>query len=142
MQVPNIGRALYFVLFKDNITRYRVIECLKSKPDALPTFKQFLAQLKRETCSWIKIPQSNRGTEFTNDEFWAFLEHEGIKQELTAAYTPEKNGGCENDNSQNHGIHKQLAYLVLEQGSYDYSVCAQPHKDTYFGRYDFFRGLV
>jgi hypothetical protein len=98
MQVPSLGGALYFVFFKDDATGYRVVECLKSKLETLPAFKRFFVQLKRETSSCIKILRSDRGTEFTNKEFRVFLEQEGIKQELTVAYTPEQNGASECNN--------------------------------------------
>jgi hypothetical protein len=98
MQVPSLGGALYFVLFKDDATGFRVVECIKSKPDTLGSFKRFISQLKRDIGRSLKILRSDRGTEFTNKEFTTFLENEGVHQELTTAYTPEQTGASERDN--------------------------------------------
>jgi transposase InsO family protein len=98
MQIPSLGGALYFALFKDDATGFRVVECIKSKPDTLAAFKRFLFQLKRETGQLLKVLRSDRNTEFTNKEFKSLLESEGIRQELTTTYTPEQNGASERDN--------------------------------------------
>ena len=98
MTVPSVGGALYFVLFKDDCSGFRVIECIKKKPETFGAFRRFVVQLKNETDNSIKILRSNPGIEYTNDSFTKFLDKEMIKQELTTPYTLEHNGLSERKN--------------------------------------------
>jgi hypothetical protein len=98
MSIPSIGGSRYFVLFKDDCSGFRVIECLKTKPETLASFQRFVGQLKRETGQSVKVVRSDRGTEYTNKAFTDYLAKEQIKQELTTPYTPEQNGSSERDN--------------------------------------------
>jgi hypothetical protein len=43
ISTPSVGGAKYFVMFKDDFIGYRVVECIKTKPDTLAAFKQFVA---------------------------------------------------------------------------------------------------
>ena len=89
MNTPLVGGALYFILFKDDYSGFRVIKCIKSKPDTLAAFQRFVAQIKREIGNTIKIVRNNRGIEYTNAIFTKYLQEQAIRQELTAPYTPE-----------------------------------------------------
>jgi len=98
MSVRSVGGALYFVLFKDDHSGFRVIECIKNQPQTLEAFKRFVGQLKCETGNIVKILRSDCGTEYTSRSFVQYLDREMIKQELTTPYTPEQNGASERDN--------------------------------------------
>jgi hypothetical protein len=39
ISTPTVGGARYFILFKDDSLGYKVIECLKTKPELFDTFK-------------------------------------------------------------------------------------------------------
>jgi hypothetical protein len=88
ISTPSMGGAKYFVLFKDDSTGYKVVECIKTKPDILAAFKQFVAQIKQETGNSIKVLRNDRRTEFTNKAFTKYMEEQGIKHEMTTTYTP------------------------------------------------------
>ena len=85
-------------LFKDDSSGFRVIECLKTKPETLQAFKRFVAQLKRETCQTAKVLRSDCGTEYTNGAFTRFLDEHEIHQELTVTYSPQQNRAAEREN--------------------------------------------
>lgn len=69
MSTPSMGGALYFALFKDDSSGFRVIECLKTKPETVHAFQRFTAQLLRDTGHAIKTVRSDRGTEYTSGSF-------------------------------------------------------------------------
>jgi len=77
--MPTVGGALYFVIFKDDCSGFRVIECLNTKPETLVAFQRFVAQLKRNTGNIVKIVRSDRGTAYTNKAFVKYLQDQDIK---------------------------------------------------------------
>jgi len=81
--------ALYFVLFKDDCSGFRVIKCIRSKSDTLAAFQRFVAQIKQETGYIVKVVRSDHGIEYTNRAFTKFLVEQAIKQELTSTSTLE-----------------------------------------------------
>lgn len=98
MNQPTVNGARYFILFKDDATGFRVVNCMVKKSEALRHFKQFTDQLRRETSSHVSRLRTDRGAEYTSAAFRDFLHREGIAQELTTPYTPEQNGVAERDN--------------------------------------------
>eukprot|EP00253_Pinus_taeda_P036359 PITA_36359 len=70
----------YFILFIDNFSRMCWIGLLKHKDEAFDKFKAFKALLENESDRKIKCLRSNRGGEFTSDEFFDFCEQHGIKR--------------------------------------------------------------
>ena len=71
---------------------------LQCKYDAFEAFKHFKSLAETEMGMKIKTLRSDRGGEFTSDEFTKyFLEH-GIKRQLTAPYSPQQNGVVERKN--------------------------------------------
>ena len=55
-------------------------------------FKSFMAHIEVESSYKIKILRSNRGGEYTSNEFQDYYKKNGIKQQFTTAYTPRQNG--------------------------------------------------
>jgi hypothetical protein len=100
MRQTSIGGAKYFVLFKDDATGFRTIECIKVKNEqtVLGCLKKFVGQLQRETGHTFKILRSDRGSEYVGNQFIAYLDELNVRQELTTSYTPEHNGAAERDN--------------------------------------------
>ena len=61
-------------------------------------FKQFKNYVEKEVGGLIKCLRSDRGGEFTSSEFNEFCMENGIKRQLTVAYTPQQNGVAERKN--------------------------------------------
>ena len=64
------------------------IALLKEKSQALEQFKKFksIAEAKKEVK--IKSIRSDRGGEFTSNEFKSLCDKSGIKKQFIAPYTP------------------------------------------------------
>lgn len=83
----------YFVLIVDDFTRYMWVALLKSKDDALCTFKKKIkATAEMETDLKIKALRIDRGGKFTSNEFSEFCENLEVTWFLTALYSPQSNG--------------------------------------------------
>ena len=93
----SMGGHLYFVLFKDDYTRFRVIYPIAKKSDVHKKLSQFIAEIKTIGHTF-KVLLSDGGKEFDNGQVREILEKEGIIQRLTVPYTPEQNGCSERDN--------------------------------------------
>lgn len=87
----------YFVLFKNNYTKFRVIDFIKEKSEVADKLKQFLAETKTAG-HVVKELLSDNGGEFDNKQVKEILQHEGIIQRLTMPYTPQQNGCSERQN--------------------------------------------
>jgi transposase InsO family protein len=62
------------------------------------TFKSFKNAVEKESGLSIAGLRTDRGGEFTSKEFTEFCRIEGIKRQLTTAYTPQQNGVAERKN--------------------------------------------
>jgi len=71
---------------------------LKAKSEVFGIFKKFKALVEKQNGKQIKVLRSDRGKEYTSREFDKFCEDEGIKRQLTVAYTPQQNGVSERKN--------------------------------------------
>ena len=65
---------------------------LKDKSETFATFKCFKKLVENEINLSVCCLRTDRGGEFTSHEFNEFCRKEGIKRQLTAAYTPQQNG--------------------------------------------------
>ena len=54
--------------------------------------------MEKESGATIGCLRTDRGGEFTSNEFREFGENHGIKRQLTAAFTPQQNGVAERKN--------------------------------------------
>ena len=61
-------------------------------------FKKFKAFVEGESGCRIQCLRTDRGGEFTSNEFNNFCSNQGIKRQLTTAYTPQQNGVSERKN--------------------------------------------
>lgn len=66
--------------------------------DAFDVFKRFKVHVEKETSTSIRGLCTDRGGEFTSQEFNNFCDVNGIQRQLTAAYTPQQNGIAERKN--------------------------------------------
>lgn len=87
----------YFVLFRDDYTKFRIIYFIKEKSEVADKLKQFLAETKT-TGHVIKELLSDNGGEFDNKQVKEILQREGIIQRLIMPYTPQQNGCSEREN--------------------------------------------
>lgn len=97
MSVSSIGGSNYFLLLKDDYSRYCFVYFLKSKTDVLNKLMQFLAEVQADGHR-IKRIRSDCGLEFCNEQVNDFLLKNNIKHELTTPRAPEQNGFIERQN--------------------------------------------
>lgn len=71
---------------------------LKEKGEAFEKFKRFKTMVEQETGTTIKTLRTDRGGEFTSQEFQLFCETSGIQRHLTAPYSPQQNRVVERRN--------------------------------------------
>ena len=67
------------------------IALLKEKSEALEQFKKFKSIAEAEKEVKIKSIRSDRGGEFTSNEFKNLCDKSGIKKQLIAPYTAQQN---------------------------------------------------
>ncbi|KAL1294566.1 hypothetical protein AAHE18_19G149300 [Arachis hypogaea] len=72
-----------FFLFIDDYSRKTCVYFLKQKSEAFEAFKTFKALVEKEGGYEIKALRTNRGGEFTSNEFKMFCENHGIRRPLT-----------------------------------------------------------
>ena len=68
------------LLFVDDYSRMMIFMFLKQKSDAFQMFKWYLARVEKETGKNLKCLRSNRGGEFTSNEFEEYCNDRGIKR--------------------------------------------------------------
>lgn len=71
---------------------------LVAKSEAFVIFKSYKAKVEKESGTCIRSLRTDRGGEFTSQEFINFCTEHGIQRQLTAAYTPQQNGVAERKN--------------------------------------------
>ncbi|KAK6777848.1 hypothetical protein RDI58_024566 [Solanum bulbocastanum] len=98
-------RKRYTLCFIDDYTRKSWVYLLTEKSEALICFKHFKKLVEKEKRPLIKCLRTDRGGEFTSNEFNDFCVENGIKRQLTAAYTRQQNNVAERKNQTNeHGL--------------------------------------
>ncbi|KAL0447542.1 UNVERIFIED_CONTAM: Retrovirus-related Pol polyprotein from transposon TNT 1-94 [Sesamum latifolium] len=86
----SFGKISYFILFIDDFTRKTWVYFLKHKSEAFETFKKFKIRVEKESGFEIKALRTDRGGEFTSNEFKAFCESRGIRRPMTVPRTSTK----------------------------------------------------
>jgi len=84
---------------------------MKHKDEAFEKFKSFKALAENESSYKIKCLTSDRGGEFTSNEFFDFCEEHGIRREFSTARTPQQNGVVERMNI----TVQQMARAMLDE---------------------------
>ena len=85
----------YVITFLDEHTKYCWVYVINYKSDALKTFKTWKQLIENQLDKKVKILRTDRGGEYTSNEFKAFLQCEGIRHEMTSPHTPQQNGAAE-----------------------------------------------
>ena len=94
----SLGGSRYFVLIIDDFSRLTWVAMLQCKSDAFKAFKHFKNLAEIEKGVKIKTLRSDRGGQFTSDEFSKFCLERGMKRQLCAPYSPQQNGIVERKN--------------------------------------------
>ena len=94
----SLGKNNYFLLFIDDFSRKTWIYFLKQKSEVFGAFKKFKAFVEKQSDQEIKALRSDRGGEFTSNEFKEFCETNGIHCPLTVPRSPQQDGVAEKKN--------------------------------------------
>lgn len=89
------GGKTWFVTFMDDKSHRTWVHFMKSKGEVLDKFKEFKALVENETGRRIKMIRCDRGGEYVNGEFDAYLAKHGIARQLSGRDSPSQNGGAE-----------------------------------------------
>lgn len=92
MRTRSIYGHKYFTLFTDDFSRMTWVTFLKEELEAFSKFKAFKALVEKETDKNLKCLRSDRGGEFTSNEFVRYCNENGIKRQLSSPRTPQHNG--------------------------------------------------
>jgi len=95
--ISNSGKR-YPLCFIDDFSRKSWVYLLTAKSEALICFQFFKKLVEKEKRLGIKCLRTDRGGEFTSTEFIDFCKANGIKRQLTTAYTPQQNRVAERKN--------------------------------------------
>ncbi|GKV31064.1 hypothetical protein SLEP1_g39805 [Rubroshorea leprosula] len=98
---------------RDSFPKDRSWRAKQTKSEALAAFKNFKVLAENEVGRSVKVLHTDHGGEFNSKEFADFCESNGIKRQLTAAYTPQQNGVCER---RNHTIMNMVRSLMSKSG--------------------------
>lgn len=94
----SFGGNKYYITFIDDFSRKVWVYFLKEKSAALAVFKQFKALVEIESNCKLCTLRSDRGGEYTSNAFQVFCRDNGIRHQLTTAYTPQRNRIAERKN--------------------------------------------
>ena len=98
MEINSIGNSRYFVLLKDDFSKYNKIYFLKNKSETCKFLKNYILRLEIETGQKFNTLRTDNGLEFINREVSELTNKFAIKHERSVAYTPEQNGSAEREN--------------------------------------------
>ena len=97
MQECSLGGSKYFLLFKDDYSRYKRVFFLKEKSSVKKYLVEFLQAIQNETGQNVKTIRTDNGLEFVNKDVSTLLTQRGIRHERTVPYTPQQNGAAERE---------------------------------------------
>ncbi|KAL8134002.1 hypothetical protein AgCh_009177 [Apium graveolens] len=92
------GGFYYFITFTDDFSRCGYVYLLKNNSDSFKKFKEYKAEVEKQTGDSIKVLRSDHGREYLSLEFKGFLKECGIVSQLTPSGTPQWNGVSERRN--------------------------------------------
>nr|GEZ00758.1 ribonuclease H-like domain, reverse transcriptase, RNA-dependent DNA polymerase [Tanacetum cinerariifolium] len=95
---PTRSGKKYIFLLVDEYSRYMWVYFLSTKDQAFDTFKEYKKTIENELRTTLKMLRTDRGGEFTSNEFTQYCKENGIARQLTAPYSPQKNRVVERRN--------------------------------------------
>jgi transposase InsO family protein len=97
-RVATIGKAFYYISFKDDATRYLTAEMMKTRAEVPVKVRQYLMKLETQLEKRPKKIRVDNAKEYTEGELKKWAAEVGIIIEQTAPYSPEQNGVSERVN--------------------------------------------
>jgi len=97
-QTIALGGGQYSILFIDEYSRYGVVEFPRTKDESFKQYKNYESWLWVQFERSVKCLQSDRGGEFTGNEFNDHLRERGTVRRLTVHDSPQSNGIAERCN--------------------------------------------
>lgn len=98
MQTPSLGKAVYFLTFTDDFSRFTHIYFLKHKYEVFDYIKKYKNEVENLKNKKRKYLRTDNGLEFINRKIKELLDDSGIIHQRTCIYTPEQNGLAERKN--------------------------------------------
>jgi transposase InsO family protein len=92
------NKKRYMITFIDDFSRKVWVYFLTEKSEAFVSLKNFKSLVEKATGSNIIGLRTDRGGEFTSNEFTSFYRENDIRKQLTAAYTLQQNEFAERKN--------------------------------------------
>ncbi|KAH9501587.1 hypothetical protein DERF_012423 [Dermatophagoides farinae] len=91
----SIHHNRYFLLCVDDFSGYLKTFFMKERSEVLAKFKRLLNEVRLETGNEVRCLRSDRGTEFTSNQFKNLVEDNGIVHQFATVGTPQQNGKAE-----------------------------------------------
>lgn len=101
------------MLFIDDYSRMTWVTFLHEKSQAFERFKVFRRMVENDSGHQLKFLRSDRGGEYSSNEFIDYYEKNGIQRQYSATRTPQRNGVAERKNR----IVKEMARTMLNEDS-------------------------
>ena len=98
MQETTPGGSRFYVIFKDDFSRWRTVYFMKNKSEVAEFFVRFTALLENETGRKVRTLRSDNGGEYCSKSFSNWLSQRGIRHETSAPHSPQQNGVSERAN--------------------------------------------
>ncbi|GJU96164.1 ribonuclease H-like domain, reverse transcriptase, RNA-dependent DNA polymerase [Tanacetum coccineum] len=95
---PTPSGKKYIFLLVDDYSRYMWVYFLSTKDQVFYTFKEYKSTVEKELRTTLRMLRTDRGGEFTSNEFTQYCKENGIARQLTAPYSPQQNGVVERRN--------------------------------------------
>jgi transposase InsO family protein len=92
------SKKRYLLTFIDDFSRKTWVYFLVEKSEAFVVFKYYKAKVEKETRACTRALRTDRGGEFTSQDFTNFCGVNRIRRQLTATYTPQQNRVAERKN--------------------------------------------
>jgi hypothetical protein len=96
--VVSLEGRKYYITFTDDHTCFTWLQILRTKDQALDTYKAFAAWASTQHGAQIKRLRSNRGSKYTGAEFTKYLNKQGTERQLTTHDMPQHNRVAESLN--------------------------------------------
>lgn len=97
MNIPSLGGAKYWLMFKDDFTHYRSCYFMKTKSEAPEKIESYLRLVENQLGRRVKSLRSDNGTELKNTKTKQMMDKLGIFHTFTNVHTPEQNGRIERE---------------------------------------------
>lgn len=97
IEVSSVGGARYFLLMKDDYSRYRYVYFMKQKSEAFENIKKFINMVETQTENKVKKLRTDNGLEFINFDLKRLADTKGFIHETTCSDTPQQNGRAERE---------------------------------------------